>query len=98
MGLKANNKMTNDDLIKIGFEIFPQITLGKSVIYNLKRRRILFASGVGTPNEIIYLCELDSDMSSQIVDSICIYNYDYDGSLTIEKVQLLITALTGRVF
>jgi len=82
--------LTNDDLIKIGFKEIPHFTIGNNVTYDLGRSRILSASGVGTPNEFLYICELEKDNNKKITDLICIHNYDYDGYLTLNKVQTLI--------
>ena len=82
--------MTNDDLIKIGFKEIPHFTVGNMVTYDLKRKRILSAGSVGTPNEMLFICEIDEKNDKKITDLICLHNYDYDGYLTIEKVKSLI--------
>lgn len=91
--------MTNDDLIKIGFTPVPHLTGIGSVTYDLGRDRILSAGSVGTPNEMLFIGQLyDSTLSNapgKYSDLICLHNYDYDGYLTIEKVQSLINLLTG---
>ena len=91
-------KMTNEDLIAIGFEHNKHFTINNSVIYDLGRNRHLSAGCVGTPNEMIWLCYMIDRNNEFIDDLVCVHNYDYDGFITVEKVKLLITALTGRVF
>ena len=85
--------MTNDDLIAIGFQKIPTFTISNSVIYDLGRNRQLSASNIGTPNETLWICEIDEKNNSKITDLVCIHNYDYDGILTIEKIKMLIKAI-----
>ena len=77
--------MTNEDLINIGFTCVPHFTVGNNVIYNLGRERHLSASSVGTPNEMLFIVD-QSEQENVIV----LWNYDYDGPLTIEKVKQLL--------
>jgi len=86
--------MTNNDLIKIGFEKIPTFTIQDSVIYKLGRSRNLSAGCVGTPNEMLFICETDHLNDKKVTDIVCIHNYDYDGYLTIEKVKNLIDIIT----
>lgn len=85
--------MTNDDLIVIGFQKIPHFTIANSVIYPLGRHRHLSAGCVGTPNEMLWICETNDQDGTLVTDLICLHNYDYDGSLTIEKVQNIINAI-----
>lgn len=87
--------MTNEDLIEIGFKKIPHFTIANSVIYPLGRHRILSAGCVGTPNEMLWICETDDQNETKITDLVCIHNWDYDGALTIEKVKTLINAICG---
>lgn len=89
--------MTNNDLIKIGFKEIPHFTIGNTVIYDLGRNRQLSASSVGTPNEVLFICEIDSDDKNKITDLICLHNWDYDKELKIEKVKTLINTICGGV-
>ena len=91
-------KMSNEDLISIGFETIKHFTITNSVIYDLGRNRHLSAGCVGEPNEMIWICYMEDRDSEHIDDLVCVHNYDYDGLISLEKVKLLITALTGRVF
>jgi hypothetical protein len=85
--------MTNNDLIEIGFKEIPHPTIGNAITYDLGRRRNLSASCVGTPNEIVFICEIDPQDKRKITDLVCVHNYDYDGYLTLEKINLLIKAI-----
>ena len=85
--------MINKDLLNIGFEEIPHFTIGETVIYNLGRHRQLSASSVGTPNETLWICEIDDKNDKVITDLVCLHNYDYDGFLTIEKIKQLIECI-----
>lgn len=93
-----SNRMTNDDLIKLGFKPIPHFTVNNAVIYDLGRNRHLSAGDVGTPNEMIFIGEIDSEDDKKITDCICLHNYDYDGYVTEQKVKLLIEALTNDLW
>lgn len=82
--------MTKEDLIKIGFKEISHFTVTDSVIYQLGRHRHLSAGCVGTPNEMLWICEIDHQDETKISDLVCLHNYDYDGFLTIEKIKGLI--------
>jgi len=86
--------MENSDLLKIGFKEIPHFTIGNSVIFDLGRRRYFSAGNVGNPNEMVFLCETDSKDDKKVTDLICVHNYDYDGYLTMEKINMLINAIT----
>lgn len=83
--------MTNEDLIKIGFIETPHFTITNSVTYDIGRRRYLSAGCVGTPNEMLWLCERSDKNETKVNDLVCIHNYDYDGYLTIEKINKIIS-------
>lgn len=86
--------MTNQDLIQIGFKEIPHFTIGNTVIYDLGRNRQLSASAVGTPNEMLFICEIDQNDEKEITDLVCLHNYDYDKELKIEKVKAIINAIS----
>jgi len=85
------------DLLSVGFEKIPHFTVTNTLIYKLGRHRQLSVGCVGTPNEILWVCETDDQDESNITDLICLHNYDYDGYLTIEKVKGLINLIVGNV-
>lgn len=84
--------MTNKDLIALGFNPMKHITIGNMVIYSLGRDRHLSASSVGTPNEVMFICESNEE-SGKVSDAVCIHNYDYDGYLTEDRVNKFIELL-----
>lgn len=87
--------MTNKDLLEIGFKEVLTFTVGKSVVYDLGRNRQLSASCVGSLNEMLCICEIDSEDKHKVLDVVCLHNWDYDGELKIEKVKAIIDALKG---
>ncbi len=90
--------MKTVDLIAIGFKKIPQFTvtntLSNSLIYSLGRHRYLSVDYVGTSNEMLFIYESSEQDETDIRDLICLHNWDYDGTLTIEKVQTLINTIT----
>ena len=86
------------DLIEIGFKEIPHFTITSSLIYDLGRNRQLSFGDIGTPNEMLYICEIDRDDPKKITDLICLKNYDYNGYTNIEQIKSIITVITGRVF
>ena len=86
--------MTNQELIAIGFKEVSTFTVMNSVYFDLGRGRQLLIGDLSTPNEMMYLCEVDDKDPRKITDLVCIHNYDYDGYLTLEKVKDLINILT----
>lgn len=96
--LKSMSRMSNDDLIKLGFKPIPNFTVQNSVTYDLGRNRFLSAGSVGTPNEMIFIYEVNPKDNNKVTDSICLHNYDYDGYVTEQKIKLLIEALTNDLW
>ena len=88
---KCINNLSNDDLIKIGFERVRGFTVGSTVRYPLGRGRFISATCIGVGNEAIFICE-QSKIGNHYTDLVCIHNRDYDGVLTIEKLQKIIDA------
>lgn len=88
--------MKREDLLSIGFKELPHKTVGGMVIYDLGRDRHLTAASVGTPNEMLFISETAWNNPKKVTDSICLWNFDYDGLLTIERVINIIKALTGK--
>ena len=86
------------DLKNIGFKEIPHFTITNALIYDLGRNRQLSFGCIGTPNEIIFICEVDSDNPKKITDLVCLRNYDYDGYTSIEEVKSIITSITKQVF
>ena len=86
--------MTREDLINLGFKEIHHFTIGGNLLYDLGRRRYLSLSCFATPNEMLFISELDDVNDKEITDLICLWNYDYDGYLTEERIKNIINALT----
>jgi hypothetical protein len=85
-------------LIKLGFKELPYSTITASLTYDLGRNRQLSFGSIQTPNEMLYIYEVDEKDPRKINDLVCLRNYDYDGYTSVEQIKSLITFLTGRVF
>lgn len=83
------------DLLSVGFEKIPHFTITNSLIYKLGRHRHLSVGCVGTPNEMLWICETDDQDQRRVTDLVCLHNWDYDKYLTIEKVKGLINLING---
>ena len=81
--------MNKEDLIELGFKEVDYFTIMDSIIYDLGRRRLLSVGCLGTPNEVMFLCE-KSKAGDHYTDLVCVHNFDYDGKLTKQKVEYLI--------
>ena len=88
--------LTEEWLIRMGFEHLPHANLLNSLNYNIGRNRIISIGNVGTPNEMIWICELNDTDKRVINDLVCIRNFDYDGKTYVHTLQNLIHALTGK--
>jgi hypothetical protein len=89
--------MTKEDYIRLGFAPLQHYTVADALLYQLGRNRHLSAGCVGTPNEMIWICQMDDKDTRKCEDLVCLHNYDYDGYMTEAKLQLLIKALSGGV-
>jgi len=87
--------LCEDDLLSVGFEKIPHFTITNALIYKLGRHRHLSVGCVGSPNEMLWICETDDQNEKNITDLVCLHNWDYDGYLTIDKVKGLINLITG---
>jgi hypothetical protein len=94
----AQKYPSREELLKLGFKEMPHFTIGQNLIFDLGRRRSLSISSLGTPNEMLFITELQEDCDKTITDLICLHNYDYDGFLNLRKLKNLITGITGIVF
>lgn len=86
--------MTREQLKDLGFKEIPHFTVGNSLIYDLGRKRQLSVSCVGTPNEMVFLGQIDHDNPKKITDLIVLKNYDYDGYTDVEVIKTLIELLS----
>lgn len=80
-------------LKELGFTPVPHFTVMDNYNYSLGRNTYLSIGCTGTPNEMLYLGQLDPD-TNIYSDLICLHNYDYDGLLTQDKLQKYITTLS----
>jgi hypothetical protein len=85
-------------LIELGFKELPHSTITAILTYDLGRNRQLSFGSIETPNEMLYIYEIDDKDPRKITDLVCLRNYDYDGYTSIIEIKALITFLTGRVF
>ncbi len=90
--------MSNEEFLSIGFVEYPHKVLNGNMRYELGRGREITIQNLGNPNEFVWLVQIDSENETQITDLICLHNYDFDGYLSLDKIKMLITAITGRVF
>lgn len=83
--------MTKEEVLKLGFKELPHFTITSSLVYDLGRNRHLSLDCVGTPNEMLFISEVNEEHSKFIDDAVVLSNYDYDGYLTLEKLTLLLS-------
>jgi hypothetical protein len=81
-------KVSGEYLLGRGFKPLRHLILNKAFTIDIGRRRQLGVSGLGSPNEMIFLSKIEDE---KVLDSICIHNYDYDGFLTQEKIDRIIS-------
>lgn len=86
--------MTNRDALNLGFEELPNFTIMNSLIFKLSRNRQLSFGSIGTPNEMLFICQIDDKNDKKITDLITLHNYDYDGLMSIEKLKNVINVLS----
>ena len=80
--------MKNEDLFDIGFKPIKHFNIGNNVVFNIDQNRTISASQIGTPNEMVFICEHDHNDHTIITDLVRIHNYDYDGYLTLERLKV----------
>jgi len=83
-------KMLNEyALIERGFKSKPHLVLGKIFWLDVGRSREIQVTCIGTPNEMMSLNQ--NEGARKISDVVVIHNYDYDGFLTEQKLDALIS-------
>lgn len=87
--------LTEEILLKCGFEKIPHFNIGNASIKHIGRDRHISISSVGTPNEIIALVDQSGEDIANS-DVIIVKNYDYDGYTNLHQLQNLYFALTGE--
>jgi len=79
-----------EELLELGFYELPHFTIDNNMLYDLRNFRRLTIASIGTPNEILFIEEYDSEVYQKINELIVLHNYDYDGYLTLDKLNLLL--------
>ncbi len=87
--------LNEDWLVRLGGEKLPYHNILNSIFLKVGRNRIVSVGNVGTPNEMIWLCQVNATNDKIIDDLICLRNYDYDGYTPVHTLQNLIHSLTG---
>jgi len=82
--------LDESEVLALGFKPVPHFTVAGNLNFDLGRKRILSLGSIGTPNEMLWICQIDSKDNTEITDLVCLHNYDYDGYLTIGKLEDLI--------
>ncbi len=87
--IRMDNKyITEDQLLYLGFTKIPHFTIGDGRIKDLGRNRYLSLSSLGTPNEMLFICEKNQNETDLYPEeTICLHNFDYDGYLTFKKLK-----------
>lgn len=85
--------LTEEMLLKCGFEHIPTFTVTNSMVKGLGRGRWLSVGNVEGANQMIWLQSIEED---KITDLICLHNFDYDGRISLSKLQNLYFVLTGE--
>jgi hypothetical protein len=84
--------LTREALALLGFKDVQDIIM-RSMCYDIGRDRNISIGCIGEPNEMMFLVYRDSE-DPRKAEVITLWNYDYDGYLSIEKVQQLLTFFT----
>lgn len=85
--------LTPEWLERMGFIHNPIVLLSRQYLIKLGRDRMLSVSDAGTPNEILFIQEVDGE---KVTDLVCIHNFDYDGKLHVHQLQNLYHTITGN--
>ena len=80
-------KMTREEVVSMGFEPIPHFTITDSLIYDLGRNRQLSIGAIGTPNEMVFISEVNEEDKRKVDELIVLHNYDYDGYLTKKRLE-----------
>ena len=78
-------RLSNEDLVSLGFENLTHFTVGEQSKCELTRGRYLSAMCIGSCNESIWLGS--KNKSGEVTDLICVHNYDYDGFITTKRLK-----------
>lgn len=81
--------MKKEALILKGFAEMPHLVLGSFFTLDVGRDRFISVGSIGTPSEVVFLNQRNKH--NGISDLICVHNWDYDGPLNPEKLDLIIS-------
>ena len=85
--------LTEDVLLKCGFEKLPHMTVTNSMMLDIGRGRQISIGDIDNCNQMMWL---QSIAGKKVTDLICLHNYDYDGWLYVHKLQNIVKSLTGN--
>lgn len=86
-------KLTEQELLDLGFYKLPHFTISDSIIFDLPNNRTISVGNLGTPNEMVVLTQSDYKDYKKITDVITLHNYDYHGYITLNKIKEFIKVL-----
>ena len=81
--------MNNETLLQKGFIKTPHPVIKEIFVLDVGRNRYISIGALGSPNEIAFLNQ--KDHNSGITDMVCVHNFDYDGFLSKEKLDNIIS-------
>lgn len=87
--------LTEEWLLKLGFEPIPHMTVMNPFTLDIGRDRVISIGCVGTPNEMIFLIE-DYSKRAPSQDICVLRNFDYDGRTYVHTLQNIVHSLTGK--
>lgn len=88
--------LTKQEVLKEGFNELPHFTVASNLIYDLGRGRHLSFGSVGTPNEVLFICQKDHKNPNKINNLVCLHNFDFDGYMDIHRLRLLINGVVSN--
>lgn len=88
--------LTRDDLLDIGFEDIPHFTIGGNMLYDLGRHKQLSITDIGNCGEMLWLTEVNPHDNKDVTDVINLHNFDYDGYLSIDRLNEFISVLSHK--
>lgn len=86
------NKITEEELIDLGFEFNPKSIITKNYRLNIKRNIWISVSDLGTVSEFVFLVQEDYKDPME-TDVISLWNYDYDKNISLEKLTEIVNSL-----
>lgn len=85
--------LTPEILEKAGFYQLPHFTVNNGWHLDIGRDRVITVACVGTPNEMIFLCEEDKPKVKNIN---VLRNFDYDGKTYLHQLQNIVHSITSK--